>query len=412
MYAILNVMKTSDNKRRAQARRVFVVLRLNGTSGREMLAGIFRFLDEGRLWRLKLLQEAEELTAERVRQIEREKADGLIVTMFGPSDGVDALARSPLPAVLVNADEGRFSGRPGGTAFVWNDSEDIGRRGAEHLLSCGNFASYGFVHAFFRQGGWSFARAAAFQREIEAGGRTFSAYPFREDCGSKADVAALRAWLKALPKPAAVMAAADWRAGQVFDACQAVGIRVPDQMAILGADNDEIECHATTPQLSSVQPDYEGIGYRAAAELEKLFSGPVPDSPRRVKIPIKTIVCRGSTKPIPPATLLVRRGLAYIRAHAAEGVRPDDVAAHLGVSRRLAELRFSQICGQTIRHAIENERLDRAKRMLRGASPSLTRIAAALGFRSASHLSHLFKKRFKLSPRAWRQTRTQPAAVT
>ena len=114
-------------------------------------------------------------------------------------------------------------------------------------------------------------------------------------------------------------------------------------------------------------------------------------------------------KPIPPATLLVRRGLAYIRAHAAEGVRPDDVAAHLGVSRRLAELRFSQICGQTIRHAIENERLDRAKRMLRGASPSLTRIAAALGFRSASHLSHLFKKRFKLSPRAWRQTRSQPA---
>ena len=72
MYAILNDMKTRDNKRRVQARRVIVVLRLDGTSGREMLAGIFRFLGEGRLWRLKLLQEAEELTAERVRQIERE----------------------------------------------------------------------------------------------------------------------------------------------------------------------------------------------------------------------------------------------------------------------------------------------------------------------------------------------------
>ncbi|MBR3923818.1 MAG: hypothetical protein IKJ45_11945, partial [Kiritimatiellae bacterium] len=75
-------MSTGKSTRRVQARRVIVVLRLNGTSGREMLAGIFRFLGEGRLWRLKLLQEAEELTAEHVRQIEREKADGLIVTMF------------------------------------------------------------------------------------------------------------------------------------------------------------------------------------------------------------------------------------------------------------------------------------------------------------------------------------------
>ena len=76
--------------------------------------------------------------------------------------------------------------------------------------------------------------------------------------------------------------------------------------------------------------------------------------------------------------------------------------AHLRVSRRLAELRFSQICDQTIRQAIENERLERAKKMLRGADPSLARIAAALGFCSASHLSNLFKKRFGLSPRAWR----------
>ena len=397
-------MNTGKSTRRAQARRVIVVLRLNETSGREMLAGVSRFLREGHLWRLKLLQEAEELTGESVRQMEREKVGGLIVTMFGPPDGVAALARSSLPAVFVNADERLFSGRQGRTAFVWNDSEDIGRRGADHLLSCGNFASYGFVHAFFRQGGWSIAREAAFRREIEAKGRMFTAYPFREDCGSKADIAALRAWLKALPKPAAVMAAADWRAVQVFDACQVVGIRIPGQMAILGADNDEIECHATTPQLSSVQPDYEGIGYRAAAELEALLSGRPPDSPRRIKMPIRSIVSRGSTKPIPPATLLVRKGLAFIRDHAAEGVRPGDVAAHLGVSRRLAELRFSQICDQTIRQVIENERLDRAKKMLRGADPSPTHIAAVLGFRTASHFSHLFKKRFGLSPRDWRDS--------
>jgi LacI family transcriptional regulator len=388
--------------RGAPRRKVIIVLRLNGTSGREMLAGVFRLLGEGPLWRLKLLQAEEELTPEFVRRMERGEADGLIVTMFGSAEGVDALAHSSISAVLVNADEKFFRGRKGKTAFVWNDSDDIGRRGAAHLLSCGNFASYGFVHAFFRQGNWSIAREAAFRREIEANGRSVETYPFREDCGSGSDVAALRAWLKALPKPAAVMAAADWRAVQVFDACQAVGIRVPGQVAILGTDNDDFECLATTPQLSSVQPDYEGVGYRAAAELEALLSARQPETPRRTKIPIRAIVSRGSTKAIPPATLLVRRGLAYIRAHAAEGIRPADVVAHLRVSRRLAELRFSQICDQTIRQAIENERLERAKKMLRGSDPSLARIAAALGFCSASHLSNLFKKRFGLSPRAWR----------
>ena len=156
--------------RGAPRRKVVIVLRLNGTSGREMLAGVFRFLGEGHLWRLKLLQAEEELTPEFVRRMERGEADGLIVTMFDSAEGVDALARSSLPAVLVNADEKLFKGRKGKTAFVWNDGEDIGRRGAAHLLSCGNFASYGFVHAFFRQGSWSNAREAAFRREIEAGG--------------------------------------------------------------------------------------------------------------------------------------------------------------------------------------------------------------------------------------------------
>ncbi len=397
-----STMKMAKIKRKLPNRKVFLGLRLQGTSGREMLAGVFRFLGEGHLWRLQLIQSEDELTAESIHAMERAKADGIIVTRLGPADGVEALIHSPLPAVLVNADEGLFAGRKGKTSFIWTDDEDIGRRGAAHLLSCGNFASYGFVNAFFREGVWSLAREAAFRREIEANGKTVIVYPFRKDCGSRADVAALRAWVKTLPKPAAVMAAADWRAVQVFDACLAVGVRIPEQLALLGNDNDDFECLATTPQLSSVQPDYAGVGYRAAAELETLLSERTLAVPRRIKVPIRGIVIRGSTKPIPPATILVRRGLAFIRDHATEGVRPDDVAAHLGVSRRLAELRFSQICNQTIRAAIENERLERAKRMLRGADPSLIRIASALGFRSASHLSHLFKKRFGLSPRAFR----------
>ena len=161
---------------------------------------------------------------------------------------------------------------------------------------------------------------------MEAAGFEVSVYPLRDDCGSPADAAALRDWLSSLPKPAAVLAAADWRAVQVFDACQAAGFRIPNQVSLLGVDNNDFDCLGITPQLSSVQPDYEGSGFRAAAELEALMSSTRPEPPRHIYLPARTVVGRGSTKPIPPASVLVRRGLSFIRAHACEGLRVDDVA--------------------------------------------------------------------------------------
>ena len=386
-------------------RKVAVLIDLVGAAGRSMLSGISRFLAEGHLWRLEILQLPNAPAADALRRLERDGLDGYVVTDLGPHDGVDVLAQSRLPAVFVNVSEERFARRRGGTAFIWNDNDDIGRRAAAHLLGCGNFASYGFVNAFVRQRVWSEPRGEAFRRAMADAGFAVADYPMRDDCGSEADVSALRDWLAALPKPAAVFATADWRAVQVVDAAQAAGIRIPGQIVLLGTDDSEFECLGVVPQLSSVQPDYEGAGYRAAAELESLIASRRSGPPRRIALPARAVVSRGSTKPIPPASMLVRNGLAYIRAHVRDGVRPDDVAAHLGVSRRLAELRFRQLCDTTVHDAIEDERLDRVRKLLLGTDHSLAHIAEMTGFRSANRLSILFKQRFFVSPTAWRQAK-------
>lgn len=388
-------------------RKVALVLDLVGAAGRAMLSGVSRFLSEGHLWRLEILLSSNAPIAESLRRLDGEGLDGYIVTELGPSDGVEILAQSSLPAVFINVDEERLAGRRGSSVFIWNDNVDIGRRAAAHLLGCGSFASYGFVNALVRQRVWSEARGEAFRRALETAGLAVVDYPLRDDCGSEADAAALRDWLAQLPKPAAIFAAADWRAVQVIDAAQSIGIRIPEQAVLLGTDDSEFECLGVVPQLSSVQPDYEGAGYRAAVELEKMIEARLPVPSQRLTLPAKTVVSRGSTRPIPPATALVRKGLAYIRAHACEGITPSDVAIHLGASRRLVELRFRQICDKTVRGAIEEERLERVRKLLRGSDRSLVRIAETTGFRSASYLSSLFKQRFGVSPRDWRASETR-----
>ena len=400
--ARMTVKKKSFAKGVPRRRKVVLALNLSGAAGRSMLTGVSRYLSEGHLWQLEIFQLPDAPTADSLRQLEREGLDGYIVTDIGPADGMEVLARSPLPAVFVNVGEERFAGRPGATSFIWNDNANIGQRAAEHLLGCGRFASFGYVNALNRQRRWSEERGNAFSRAVAADGFSVSDYPLRDDCGSEADAASLRDWLLELPKPAAIFAAADWRALQVFDAALAAGIRIPQQIVLLGTDDSELKCLSVVPQLSSVQPDYEGAGYRAAAELEALIEGRRRRLPQRIALPAKTVVARGSTKPIPPATMLVRKGLAFIHAHACERVGPDDVAAHLGVSRRLAELRFRQICDKTVYGAIEEERLERVKKMLSSTDRPIVRIAVMTGFRTASHLSNLFKQRFHVSPREWR----------
>ncbi len=385
-------------------RNVIVLARLIYSSGRSILSGIFNHLSDGHPWRVRILQDDEEFTESVVAQAEESGVDGMILTLPGQPGALERVVATSIPTVFMNLD-GEAIRRRANAAFISVDNAAIGRECARHLLSCGRFASFAFVYGRSATVDWSQERAKAFRKAIASSGRPLFEYLSREPVGDDADVRDLTDFLVSLPKPAGVMATFDVRATHVLNVCAAAGLDVPRQIAVIGVDNDESLCNFSSPPLSSVLPDFEGGGRMAAEELETLMAKPRARAARVLRIPVKKVVVRESTAPLPPATTLVESAVDYIRTHAAEGVTPSDVVRHLGVSRRLAELRFGELRGETIRAAIEKERLSRVKRLLRSTSRPIGAIAQETGFNSVARLSHLFRQRTGLSPLQWRKQR-------
>ena len=395
---------TRNAPKASPVRNVTIQIKVQFASGRGFLSGIFSHISDGHPWRIRILQTDDELTEGAVVQAEESGVDGMILTLPGRPEGLARAFASPIPTVFVNLDDKAPPSRAN-ASFLSLDNAAIGREAARHLLSCGNFASFAFVHVTPDANVWSFERSSAFRETLAARGRPYFEYPPRETVGDDADFRDLAAFLAALPKPAGVMATYDGRATHVLNICASAGLDVPRQVAVIGVDNDESFCNGSSPPLTSVLPDFEGGGLMAAEALEALMAGQRARMPRPPRIPVARIIVRESTAPLPPATALVESALAYIRAHAASGATPTDVVRHLGVSRRLAELRFSELRGETIRAAIEKERLDRVKRLLRTTTRPIGRIADETGFSSADCLTRLFRQRTGLSPREWRRQR-------
>ena len=189
---------------------------------------------------------------------------------------------------------------------------------------------------------------------------------------------------------------------QVLEACRDAGLDVPHQVAVIGVDNDEMICPHTTPPLTSVQPDHTRIGELAAEKLMEMMDGRRSTRPERILVGVKRIEVRESTSPVTQSGRLVQRALAFITAHYAEPIRPQDVVRELKVSRRLADLRFSELQGESIGKAILHARLEAVRRMLTATNDTLENIAAACGFRKVDRMRAAFKARYGVSPSEFR----------
>ena len=382
-------------------RKVLVALWMNGMPGRTHLTGVFRYANK-RGWDIHILQNASELTPEIVRNAEKDDTDGFIIGIRPDNKYViRMIAKSTVPIVSIDIPE--YCRRPG-SVLVRNDDRAIGMMGAQHLLSLGNFNSFGFVPDL-RNRMWSVDRQAGFSELLAKYKRVPHVYasPLQDvEPDRSADRTTLVQWLKALPKPASVMVAWDTRTMDVMNACRIARLKIPEQIAILGVDDDELLCENASPPLSSIKPDFSEVGFRAAEALDALMS-------RRHFASV--IFCdpisvteRESTKSISPAVHLVNRALAFIKSSACKGARTSDVVRHLGVSRRLAELRFREIQGRSMGMALEEERLAEVKRLLSSTKRSIRRIAAASGYANPNRLSHVFTQRYGMSMSAWRKS--------
>ena len=219
------------------------------------------------------------------------------------------------------------------------------------------------------------------------------------------------AWLKALPKPAAVFCAWDNVAADAAYAAKKAKIRIPSQMVLLGVDNDEIYCTSSSPQISSIEFDAENEGAAAANLMLKMLSARKSRAGRTVCCGlVKRIVERESTRPPAPAAILIERAMKFIAENATKGIGPQDVAGHLGISRTLLDLRFREMANSTVGGLILEKRLAALAAILPKSASPISRIITECGFGSINHAKAVFKKRFGMTMKEWRRSQTGPVS--
>ena len=388
-------------------RRVVVALRMAGIAGQDKLNGIFAHLGGVRRWQLIIYRTEHEFTADTVRHELDRGADGFIVGIPGTDDALGVLAASDVPVVVMNVTGGGIERRQSGIAVVRSDGIAVGREAASALLAQGVYRAYGYA-GYRTDDDWSRERGAAFRAALKAAGFPVRMFDVAHAKGGIEDKAAALRWLKSLPKPCGILAACDDRAFEILDICREAGIAVPDEIGIIGVNNDPVLCENAEPRLSSVQPDFIGEGRLAAEMLERMMDGVDIDAGpmgRERRVGVKAVVARDSTAPQSNAGLFVQRVLAYIRREAFRGIGVRDVARKFKVSTSLLELRFRQFQGESLYEAMLRIRLDEVRRRLRETNDPIEEITFDCGWENPIPPKVLFKKRFGVSMREWRKMR-------
>jgi len=281
------------------------------------------------------------------------------------------------------------------------NGEAVGAMAAEHLLERG-LRHFAFVGGSPKSN-WVQRRQKAFcERIAEAGCPcvVYSPPPGAEkDWGREQK--RLGRWLKAQPKPLGVMAALDLRGRQVIEACMESALKVPDEVAVVGVDNDELLCELCDPPLSSVMLNSEKAGYEAAALLHRMMKGE-PVKARCILIEPTHVVARQSTQISASADEKIAAALRFIRHGVNRPLRVLDVAEHIGLSRRSLELRFRNAVGHTVLTEIRRAQLERVRAFLIETDLPIREIAAQCGFANGNYLGKIFRREFRETPQQFR----------
>ena len=384
-----------------RSKRVVIALQMAGKPGQRKMSGILDYIAEKALrWELRFVRHREDFSPEFVRSLASNQVDGILYS-FDTVPSVEAeLAKIDIPTIGLDVfDQSPLCGRTRNLALVTGDSAAVGRAAADLLLDSGIFRSFAFVPDMHHRI-WGKLRGRAFLEHLKAHG--FSVDTYRRPRGTPNDVAGLAKWLEGLPKPCGVFVAFDDRTLDVMEACRIAGLRVPQDVAVVSVDNDEMLCEHTVPALTSIQPDHVAEGRLAAELLCAMMAGHATRTVRRASCGVRQVAVRESTPKVSNAGRLVQRAVAYIQSHATKGIGVREVVAHLKCSRRLADLRFRELQGMSILEAIRKVQMDEVCRLLRTTNLSTAAIAAQAGFASAKHLPEMFKAAFGCSMGAYR----------
>ncbi len=210
-------------------------------------------------------------------------------------------------------------------------------------------------------------------------------------------------WLQQLPKPIGVLACYDIAGQELLEACKIANLAVPDSVAVLGVDNDELICNLTSPPLSSIQSDATRTGFLAASLLDEIMSG-IGREPELHLIEPLRVVTRQSSDILAVSDPIVARALQLIRERVDEDLAVSTVQRYVGLSRRALDYRFVRVLGRTVHEEITRTRMERLASLLMSTDWTLPRLAERLQFSHSEYMGIAFKKFTGKSPGEYRRT--------
>lgn len=387
---------------KSQIPNVVVASILSEPAGQRKFAGLFSYLGAIHRWDLRILRTQDEIVAFFKNAESLSKIDGIIYSGHHDAKVAKALASAACPVVAMEIESPQLAKRSHDLIFIRNDADEIAKCAVKAFADSGRYRTYAYV-GDRNSPEWSRRREKAFRKAVAAKENAEVKIYSQAAPDAEKDAGPLAEFLKSLEYPAAVLAANDMRATEVIAAAQSAGIKVPGMISILGIDNDPYICDSAKPGISSIEPDFHAEGAAAAALLDKMMKSRKPLGKRHVFFGVSRVVMRESMPHLPPAQSLVDRARDFIKEHAVEGITPGDVAAHLGVSRALLDLRFRQTQKTSVGRLITDAKLAEVARLLKTTRIAIGAIPDLCGFKNPNALKNLFKKRFGLSMREYRE---------
>jgi LacI family transcriptional regulator len=379
-----------------RVRRVALILEAQQAPRRRMLSGVARYIHEHEPWAIYLKPAGVERSLPS--WLRDWHGDGIIAAVFDPE--TEVVTDFGIPVVDVVGVLRRAS-----VPLVHTNDQSVGRLGAEHLLERG-FHNFAFIE--YPEHFWSVERRKGFQRVVEAAGFGCEVYQLPwpgpgsgGPGGWEQQQRELVGWIQRLPKPVGVMTSTDLLGQQFLEACLRANVHVPEQVAVIGADNDEPICQVSFPPLSSVIINDDQRGYQAAAVLDRMIRGePPPKDP--VYIEPAGVVGRASTDILAINDDAIVRAIRFVRERACDGIGVDDVVRQVPLSRSVLERKFRKVVGRSVNNEIVRVRLNRAVQLLCETGLELKGVAIKAGFGSTSYMSAVFREKLGRTPGSYR----------
>lgn len=379
--------------------RIALVVEASRAYGRELLRGVSLFARTQVDW--SLMHQEMMLDSELPDWIGDANIAGVIARV--DSHTIGPLRRLKVPIVDVRCNR-KFQGVP----QVETDNAAVATLAFEHLWERG-FRRFAF--GGFRFASYSLARRDHFRKLVsdagcelsiyETGGSPTGTLTTQEQAGLS-DLRQLAEWIETLDRPTGLFVCNDIRGQQVLNACRSVDIAIPDDLGVIGVDDDDAICMMCDPTLSSVRPNAERVGYRAAELLQSMLSGIRPEQETEYIAPV-SVTERQSTRVVAVEDEELARVCRFIRQAACDGINVADVVEFSSLSRRPLERRFRQELDVTPRELITEAQIERAKQLLRETNMTLEQISHRTGFSHKERLSVVFKRETGLTPGHYRE---------